>query len=56
MRQGGLLQILHKRNLPHRFVEAAHEFSNVSTSQVTLIVATLAMGLMTAITALKYER
>jgi len=51
-----LLQILYKKNLPHRFVEAAHGFSNVSISQVTQIVATLAMGLITAIMVLMYER
>jgi hypothetical protein len=56
MRQGGLLQILYKKNLPHSFVDATHGFSNVSIRQVTPIVATLAMGLMTAIMVLMYER
>ena len=50
------MQILYKKNLPYRFVEAAHGFSNVSISQVTEIVATLAMGLITAIMVLMYER
>jgi hypothetical protein len=56
MHQSGLLQILYKKNLQHRSVEAAHEFSKVSISQVTPIVAALAMGLITAILVLVCER
>ena len=56
MRQGGLLQILYKKNLPHRFVEVADGLCNVSIRQVTPIVAALEMGFMTAIMVLMYER
>jgi len=56
MRQGGLLQILYKKNLPLRFAETTHELSDVPISQETRNVATLAMGLMTAIMVLMYER
>jgi hypothetical protein len=46
----------YKKNLPHRNVEPTHGFSNMSISQVTPIAVTLAMGIMTAIMALMYER